>query len=279
MEELQLSSVSTGNQVMVVPAGVYAAEFDIVSEGGTYREMVGSACGATERSLYEVVLPPSGRVQPLTHPGDAVYYVVSGTATVTGFNADESSELTPGAMVHVAGGSTYQLSSTDGARLVGGPSPVDPGLADGSSIGARSTGFARIDVYHRDEPGLMVPFISQDARLVVWLGRGHRTANMNYVVLEPGERNKEHVHRYSEDTIHIIEGRGTAEDLTHGIKLPVGPGDTVHIPPGTWHAVAADLGERVVSVGGPCPADLDMLRAVGVDVDSMIGSGDTSEAS
>ena len=59
MEELQLSSVSTGNEVMVVPAGVYAAEFDIVSEGGTYREMVGTACGATERSLYEVVLPPS----------------------------------------------------------------------------------------------------------------------------------------------------------------------------------------------------------------------------
>jgi hypothetical protein len=43
----------------------------------------------------------------------------------------------------------------------------------------------------------------------------------------------------------------------------------VTIPPGVWHAVSADLGERVVSVGGPCPADLDMLRAVGVDVDEI----------
>jgi hypothetical protein len=55
----------------------------------------------------------------------------------------------------------------------------------------------------------------------------------------------------------------------------VGPGDTVHIKPGTWHAVAADQGERVVSVGGPCPADLDMLRAVGVDVDELIGDDDS----
>jgi len=263
--------VSTGDQVIVVPAGVYATEFDIVSEGGAYREIVGPGCGATERSLYEVELTPSARVQPLTHPGDAVYVVVSGTAAIADLATGGSTELITGAMVHIAGGSTYQLSSAGGARLLGGPCPVDPGLADGSSVGARSGGPARIDVYHRDEPGLMVPFISRDARLIVWLGRGHRTANMNYVVLEPGERNTEHVHRYSEDTIHILDGHGTAEDVTHGRKLPVGPGDTVHIPPGTWHAIAADRGQRVVSVGGPCPADLDMLRAVGVDVDALLG--------
>jgi quercetin dioxygenase-like cupin family protein len=115
----------------------------------------------------------------------------------------------------------------------------------------------------------MVPFISADARLVVWYGAGAISANMNYVVLEPGERNKEHVHAYSEDTIFILEGRGTAEDVTHGVRIPFGPGDVVTIPPGVWHAVAADLGERIVSVGGPCPADLDMLRAVGVDVDAI----------
>jgi quercetin dioxygenase-like cupin family protein len=269
--------VSIGNEVIVVPAGVYAAELDIVSGGGWYREIVGPGCGATERGMYEVVLHAGGAVAPLTHPGDAVYYVVSGTATVTDGAGRTTHELVPGAMLHVAGGTTYRLSSADGARLLGGPSPVDPGLADGRSVGARPGTRGRLDVYHRDEPGLMVPFISRDARLVVWLGRGHRTANMNYVVLEPGERNKEHVHRYSEDTIHILEGHGTAEDLTHDLKLPVGPGDTVHIRPGTWHAVAADRGERVVSVGGPCPADLDMLRAVGVDVDGLLAGQATDE--
>lgn len=272
-----MSSVSTGNEVVVIPAGTYAADLEIVSEGGSFREIVGASCGATERSLYEVVLNPRALVEPLTHPGDAVYYVVSGVATVSDFNTGEGRDLVDGAMVHVAGNSTYQLSSATGARLVGGPSPVDPGLIDGSSIGPRRGGPTRIDVYHRDQPGLMVPFISRDARLVVWLGRGHRTANMNYVVLEPGERNKEHVHRYSEDTIHILEGHGTAEDVTHGLELPVGPGDTVHIRPGTWHAVTADRGERLISVGGPCPADLDMLRAVGVDVDSMVDDDPAAE--
>lgn len=262
----------TATEVIVIPAGEFAAELSIVSAGGSYREIVGPGCGATERSLYEVVLTPGAHVEPLAHPGDAVYYVVSGTAEVTDA-AGRSQELVAGAMVHVGAGSGYRLASAAGGHLLGGPSPVDPGLADGGSVGVRGDGTGVIDVYHRDEPGLMVPFISRDARLVVWLGSGHRTANMNYVVLEPGERNKEHVHRYSEDTIHILEGHGTAEDVTHGLRLPVGPGDTVHIRPGTWHAVAADQGERVVSVGGPCPADLDMLRAVGVDVAGLLPDG------
>lgn len=133
--------------------------------------------------------------------------------------------------------------------------------------------------YHRDVPGLMVPAISKDARLVVWLGVGARTANMNYVVLEPGERNTEHVHAYSEDTIYIVEGRGTVEDVTNGVSLPFGPGDTVHIVPGIIHAVAADQGERVVSVGGPCPADLDMLRMAGVDVSALVESLDEAVGS
>ena len=137
-------------------------------------------------------------------------------------------------------------------------------LPNGFTVGGGLT------VHHADRPGLLVPFISADARLVVWLGSGARTANMNYVVLQPGERNKKHVHRYSEDTIHILEGRGTAEDLTNDLRLPIRAGDTVHIKPGIWHAVAADQGDRIVSVGGPCPADLDMLAAAGVDVQALI---------
>jgi quercetin dioxygenase-like cupin family protein len=74
------------------------------------------------------------------------------------------------------------------------------------------------------------------------------------------------VHRYSEDTVHILEGHGTAFNVSAGEPLPFGPGDTVHIDAGCWHAMRADRGERVVSVGGPCPADLDMLRAAGVDI-------------
>jgi quercetin dioxygenase-like cupin family protein len=131
-----------------------------------------------------------------------------------------------------------------------------------------------VSVYHRDNPGLMVPFISADARFIIWLGTGAKTANMNYVVMQPGEANVPHVHDVSEDSIFILEGHGSVQDFTGGARLEFDPGDVVHIDPGVRHAVFADRSEVVVSVGGPCPADLKMLRFLGVDVDAILnGSG------
>ena len=89
-----------------------------------------------------------------------------------------------------------------------------------------------VSVYHRDNPGLLVPLISSDARLIIWLGTGARTANMNYVVMQPGEANVPHVHQESEDTIYILQGRGSVRDFTSGTRLEFGPGDVVHIDPG-----------------------------------------------
>jgi quercetin dioxygenase-like cupin family protein len=109
----------------------------------------------------------------------------------------------------------------------------------------------------------MLPIISKDARLVVWPGVGAEIANMNYVRMEPGEANVPHIHAASEDTIYILEGEGTVRDFDHDLQLDFRVGDVIHVPPGVRHAVAADKGARVVSVGGPCPADYAMLKAVG----------------
>lgn len=236
---------------------------------GSWREIVGAGIGSRQRSMHDVRLEAGGRSVPLRHEGEAVYYVVEGDATVLEYVSGnvESHEVTEGSMIHIHGGATYQLQSQDGARLIGGPSPVAD--LDEAALPTADEN-AKVSVHHRDGDVLQVPFISKDARLVVWLGKGAVTANMNYVVLEPGERNKEHVHSESEDTIHILDGHGTAENVTTGERVPFGPGDTVHIEVGYWHALAADRGERVVSVGGPCPADIDMLRAAGVDVDDLI---------
>ena len=120
-----------------------------------------------------------------------------------------------------------------------------------------------IRVLHRDNPTLRLPLISKDARFVVWPGTGAWHSNMNYVRLEPGEANTPHVHTLSEDTIFILEGQGTIFDYTNDIQLPFHAGCVVHVPVGVKHAVAADRGVEIVSVGGPSPADVPLLIAVG----------------
>lgn len=118
-----------------------------------------------------------------------------------------------------------------------------------------------LSVFHRDRPSAKLPMIAKDARLVVWPGVGAETANMNYVDMQAGEENTPHAHSVSEDTIYVLDGEGTVEDLTNGVVLSFAAGDVVHVPPGVRHAVKANLGSRVESVGGPCPADSGLLNA------------------
>jgi quercetin dioxygenase-like cupin family protein len=262
--------VTTSGGLRILSPDQWGPDLGLI-EGGMWREIVGPTSGATCRGLYHLGLHPGGSTRVLQHPGEAVYYLVSGEAAVSEHvdaDAVPGCALDEGGMVHIRPGTAYSIASADGAVLVGGPSPVDTGLGREVSAG-RSMGTPGVRGFHRDRPGLLVPFISSDARLVVWLGEGAITANMNFVVLQPGERNREHVHVESEDTIHVLAGHGTAENVTTGEAFEFGPRDTIHIEIGVWHAVAADRGETVVSVGGPCPADTNMLRAAGVDVDAI----------
>src|ERR1700694_5930130 len=120
-----------------------------------------------------------------------------------------------------------------------------------------------IRTFHRDRPSLRLPLISKDARFVVWPGVGAWNAHMNYVWREPGEANQPHIHVLSEDTIFILKGEGTIHDYTNNLSLPFKAGCVVHVPVGIKHAVAADKGVEIVSVGGPSPADVPLLKAVG----------------
>jgi quercetin dioxygenase-like cupin family protein len=121
-----------------------------------------------------------------------------------------------------------------------------------------------IRVFHRDRPDKLMPQIASDARLVVWPGVGAHEANMNFVVMRAGEKNVPHNHPYSEDTIFVLSGRGTIADLTNGRELEFEAGQAIHVPPGVEHQVRGDRGTDVVSVGGPCPADMEFLRATGL---------------
>lgn len=112
----------------------------------------------------------------------------------------------------------------------------------------------------------MLPLVSSDARMIVWPGVGAWTANMNYVRMEAGEENVVHSHSESEDTIVILEGNGSVDDVTNGRTLEFSAGDVIHVPVSIVHATRANRGSPVVSAGGPCPADIVFFRACGADI-------------
>lgn len=121
-----------------------------------------------------------------------------------------------------------------------------------------------IRVFHPDEAETRLPMIARDARLVVWPGVDAWTANMNYVRMEAGEENVPHAHAESEDTIFILDGEGTINDLDNGTSHEFHAGQVVYVPAGLRHQVVGNRGVPVESVGGPCPADVAGLRRAGV---------------
>lgn len=121
-----------------------------------------------------------------------------------------------------------------------------------------------VRVFHRDRPDAMMPMIASDARLIVWPGTGAFTANMNYVHMKAGEENVPHTHHESEDTIYVLSGKGSIADLSNDAVLEFEEGQVVHVPAGVEHQVRGDRGSDIVSVGGPCPADMKLLRAIGL---------------
>lgn len=87
---------------------------------------------------------------------------------------------------------------------------------------------------------------------------------MNFVRIAPGESNVPHIHAEFEDTIYILDGRGTIVDFDHDLHLAFKAGQVIHVPVGIKHAVYADQGEAVVSVGGAHLRTRAMLRAAGL---------------
>ena len=86
------------------------------------------------------------------------------------------------------------------------------------------------------------------------MDRAEATASESFItVMEPGEAPPLHVHHDTEQVFFVLSGQGRlitgADEQDQG---PIGPGDLVRIPPGTWHKV-------------PCVGD-EALRYLVVDV-------------
>lgn len=101
----------------------------ILEGQGRAHAVVWPGMGAQLRSIHRIQLGPGSRTVEMRHPGEAVYYVVSGSGEACDLEADERQPLTPGAMAHIDESTTYVLRAGDqGLVVVGGPSPPDLAL-------------------------------------------------------------------------------------------------------------------------------------------------------
>lgn len=241
--------------VAVISAG---KPLDIVERGGTALALAWPGMGSRYRSMHRLELDGNGRTVRLCHESEAAYYVAAGSGRIAGKTVKGHD------IVYVPRRTPYRFEAEKGLTVVGGPCPPDESLYGGERRETTGGGDGDVRVYDPEHEGIALPMISKDARLVVWPGSGADVATMNVVTLQPGEENAPHAHAESDDTIAIVSGRGSIDDLTNGVTHVFSAGDVVFVRAGITHKVKADKGVPILSAGGPCPPDYGMLRGLGL---------------
>jgi quercetin dioxygenase-like cupin family protein len=115
-------------RLRVISPDEWGEGLPLVQGDGDFRVMVGPSVGASERSLHRIRLSAAASTVALRHPGEAVYYVISGSVELSDHDEDAPHVLGAGAMAHVEGGTSYAFRALADSVLIGGPSPVDPAL-------------------------------------------------------------------------------------------------------------------------------------------------------
>lgn len=119
---------------VVVATADRGPQLGIVAGEGTARAVIWPGMGAELRSMHRISLGRDSRTIEMTHPSDAVYYVIAGGGEAVDRETGEGSALILGSMVHVDAGTPYELVAGDeGMELIGGPCPADPSLYEGMS--------------------------------------------------------------------------------------------------------------------------------------------------
>lgn len=81
-----------------------------------------------------------------------------------------------------------------------------------------------------------MPFTTKDGSTIRELFRTERQS-LAEATLAPGQATERHYHAKTEELYAILAGGGRME--LDGEERDVGPGDTILIPPGAWHELAA----------------------------------------
>lgn|SRR5690554_3768541 len=92
---------------------------------------------------------------------------------------------------------------------------------------------------HRTRYRDIIPFVTRDGSTVRELMHpavhGNRAQSLAEAQVQPGARTRLHRHHRTEELYYFLAGNGSME--LGGERFEVGPGDTVHIAPGTPHAL------------------------------------------
>ncbi len=113
-------------------------------------------------------------------------------------------------------------------------------------------------------------FVTKDGSIIRELmhpvAHGNRQQSLAEAIVPPGARTIRHRHHCSEELYHFTAGSGWME--LGGERFEVRPGDTVHIAPGTPHALvnSGDEELRLLCCSSP-PYDHDDTELLPGDVD------------
>jgi quercetin dioxygenase-like cupin family protein len=120
--------VSAAGQIQVLDLEI-GPQLAIVRGEGSAHAVVWPGVDAQLRSMHCVRLAPGATTIELSHPSEAVYYVVRGVGSVSDPAAGETEPLREGSMFHVDPGTVYVIEAgAQPIELVGGPSPADDSL-------------------------------------------------------------------------------------------------------------------------------------------------------
>jgi quercetin dioxygenase-like cupin family protein len=107
-------------------------DLPVVESGGTATAVIWPGMGAELRSMLRLSLEDGGSTVRLSHPSDAVYYVIAGGGEVSDGEGGGAQPLVEGSMVHIDAGDSYAFrAGPEGLEAVGGPAPADPALYEG----------------------------------------------------------------------------------------------------------------------------------------------------
>jgi quercetin dioxygenase-like cupin family protein len=102
---------------------------------GDVRAIVWPGMGAHHRTMHSVRLEPGETSDEWRHPGEAVYYVLSGSGWFEDRTTGARHEVRAGLIVHVEARTAYTLTAQSALTCIGGPCPPDPALYAGASPG------------------------------------------------------------------------------------------------------------------------------------------------